>query len=158
MSDLERTSSWNGLEIIEESDDVLAAKAQDSGESNTNTEQPPSDGSDKPKENEPVRKLTPQEKRAERQKRRKHSRIIAFTVFFVVIALLILGGVFGYIAIGSKDKETAPQAVVEEIPVIVEEKPVVEMTPEIVEEPEEEPTPEPEPEQTPEELLEEMVT
>ena len=50
-----------------------------------------------------------------------------------MIALLILGGVFSYIAIGSKDKDTTPQAVVEEIPVIVEEKPVVEMTPEIIE-------------------------
>ena len=158
MSDLERTSSWNGLEIIEESDDVMAAKAQADGQNNTNTEQTPADGGDEPKENKPVRKLTPQEKRAERQKRRQHSRMIAFTVFFVVIALLILGGVFGYIAIGRKDKEEQPQAVVEEIPVIEEEKPVVEMTPEIVEEQTEEPTPEPEPEQTPEELLDEMVT
>ena len=140
MSDLERTSSWNGLEIIEESDDVMAAKAQADGQNNTNTEQTSADGGDEPKENKPVRKLTPQEKRAERQKRRQHSRMIAFTVFFVVIALLILGGVFGYIAIGSKDKEEQPQAVVEEIPVIEEEKPVVEMTPEIIEEPTEEPT------------------
>ena len=152
MSDLERTSSWNGLEIIEESDDVMAAKAKEGGESNTNTETP-APGGDEPKEDKPVIKLTPQEKRAERQKRRKHSRIVAFTVAFVVIVLLILGGIFGYLAIGSKHEENLPQPVVEEIPVIEEEKPIVDMTPEIVEEPEEEPTPEPEPVQTQEELL-----
>ena len=157
MSDLERTSSWNGLEIIEESDDVMAAKAKEGGESNTNTETP-TPGGDEPKEDKPVIKLTPQEKRAERQKRRKHSRIVAFTVAFVVIVLLILGGIFGYLAIGSKHEENLPQPVVEEIPVIEEEKPIVDMTPEIVEEPEEEPTPEPEPVQTQEELLDEMVT
>ena len=158
MSDLERTSSWNGLEIIEESDDVMAAQAKEGGENNTNTEPAPEGAGNEPKDDKPVRKLSPQEKRAERQKRRKHNRIVAFTVFFVVIALLVAGGIFGYLAIGNKKEETQPVAVVEEIPVIEEEKPVVDMTPEIVEEPEEEPTPIPEPEQTPEEIFEEMIT
>ena len=160
MSDLERTSSWNGLEIIEESDDVLQANA--SQETNTDTAPVSSSGEGgEPTEHKPVKRLTPLERRQQRQKRRKHSMIVAITVTSVVVLLLVIGGIIGFRALGETvASDKTPEAIVEEIPVIEEEKPVVDMTPEIVEEPEqaEEPEPEPEPEQTPEELLDEMVT
>ena len=114
MSDLERTSSWNGLEIIEESDDVLQANA--SQETNTDTAPVSSSGEGgEPTEHKPVKRLTPQERRQQRQKRRKHSMIVAITVTSVVVLLLVIGGIIGFRALGEKvASDKTPEAVVEE--------------------------------------------
>lgn len=109
-----------------------------------------------------------EERRLIRQKKRRKNRIIAFVVLIIILALIGVGAYFGVGAavrtINDKVEEAKAEteAVVEEPAQeepIQEETPVVEMTPEIIEEPEEiveEVEPE-EPEQTTDELLEEMV-
>ena len=172
MSDLERTSSWNGLEIIEEADELKKAAATDEVNDSEGKNETPdkasssSDGSDSngsagngpENKQEPRRQLTPQERRAERQKRRKKSRMIAFAVFAVLVIITAIGAGFGIKALNEKKAAEQPQfPVVEELPV-EEEKTVVDMTPVITQEvEEEEPEEEKEPEQTKDELLDEMI-
>ena len=117
--------------------------------------EPPKDGDD----TQPKKKITSEEKRLARQKRRQTNRIIAFTVFFVLVAIIAVGSIFGAKFVSENTDKDEPVAVVEEITPAVTE-PVIDMTPLITQEEEEEqeeeePTPEV---QSEEELLEEMVT
>lgn len=166
MSDLERTTSLNGFEIIEEAEAIEKAKKEAEGsaepEGDADRDDKNDDGPVKEEAAAPERRIrTPEEKRLERQKRRKQSRLAAFIFAFIILAVLCAGGVIGFRALKANDQSPEIEPIeAEEVVDIEEKQPVIDMTPIITEEPEpeEEVEQEPEPEQTREELLEEMVT
>ena len=142
----DETLSWDAIheDMTEAPEDNVASQGE---------EPPKDDGDDDPK-----KKLTSQDRRLLRQKRRQTNRIIAFTVFFVLVALIAIGSIIGAKTVSKNSDKNEPVAVIEEITPAVTE-PVIDMTPLITQEAEEEEKEEPTPEvQSEEELLEEMVT
>lgn len=141
------TMSWDAIhENMTEAPEDNAAAAEN---------EPPKEGGDN---SEPPKKMTNEDRRIARQKRRQTNRIIAFTVFFVLVALIAIGSIIGAKAVSDGVEKEEPVAVIEEITPAVTE-PVIDMTPLITQEEEEQEEEEPTPEvQSEEELLEEMVT
>jgi len=187
MSDLERTTSWDGMEIIEEADDIKAeaeakAKADNKDNSNADEDNGKTDSvnglgtagsngeggnnssgdsgsnSDKEKTKKPVkRKLTEQEKRLERQKRRKQSRMIALSVFAAVVILAVIGAVVGTKAIKRNEEAKVEQELSEQELPPVEEEVPIVDMTPVITE-EAEPEPVPEEEvQEPEQTEEELL-
>jgi len=130
-------------------------------------EEKPKKAKKKKAETEEVKLSPKEERRLIRQKKRRKARLIAFLVLFVVLAIVGVGGYFGIGAavdtINDKieeahEAEEIENEIIEET--ATEETAVIDMTPEIIEEPEEEieeETEPEEPEQTKDELLDEMV-
>ena len=146
LQQTDETLSWDAIheDMTEAPEDNVASQG----------EEPPKDDGD----DDPQKKLTSQDRRLLRQKRRQTNRIIAFTVFFVLVALIAIGSIIGAKTVSKNSDRNEPVAVIEEITPTVTE-PVIDMTPLITQEAEEEEKEEPTPEvQSEEELLEEMVT
>lgn len=102
--------------------------------------------------------LKPEDRRALRRKKRKHDRTVALVGMIIVVAVIAVAVLVGKNYVGKLPALTkADNEEVQPTPEpIIEEEPIVEFTPDLIEE-EQEPTPEPEPEVTEPVMTEEEI-